>query len=148
MNRPPLPKSGTLGRSRCSDFSSRPQLSAGSWPLSRAMPDPIPRSWRFARRFRARYRTRRRGMWGKAHFEQLIPDLNALLVFAHCSVSITRTRYDIFIRMEPLAREGSPPRSLLLFQGTVETNVSQRELWTAFSQLCPGVDWVVDFSVV
>ena len=86
-------------------------------------------------------------MWGKAHFDQLMPDLNALLVFAHCSFS-PETRYDIFIRMEPLAREGSPPRSLLLFRGTVETNVSQRELRTAFRKLRPGVDRVVDFSVV
>ena len=111
---------------------------------------PIPRTWRFTRRFALSCRYR--GLadladegcppCGKGEFSQLVSCLNV----EHCSVltPFSSKCYDIFIRTEHAAHA----RSFLLYQGRVYSNISLCDLWFAFDRLCPTVDWVVDVSVV
>ena len=85
----------------------------------------------------------RRHPWGKGQFHQLVKCLDVKEAIGSPHHHALKC-YDVFIRMEP----ANHARSFLLYQGTVESNISLASLWFAFERLCPTVDWVVDFAVV
>ena len=97
----------------------------------------LPKSWKFARRcFPRRYLPR---ITSKAYFDRLLREIGV------ADLQSGRFEYDVFIRLRLATRHGG--RTMLLYQGSVRTDLVRQEFHSLLCRTTGSVDWHVAFGV-